>query len=475
MPFEALDDAALLEQLAIIEARSNFWKYRQFIQGPKFKRAWWPRSVALALDEFARDFLAGKKPKLILEAPPQHGKSFTVIDLISYIAGHNPDVKTIYASFSDRLGIRANLRLQRTFDSKIYQKLFPNTNINKSNVVTISNQYLRNREILEYVGREGSFRNTTVNGAVTGEGLDFGVIDDPIKGRDAANSETIRDKTWDWFTDDFFTRFSEEAALLAILTRWHIDDVIGRMIIQDPTIKVLRYPAIAEVNEEFRKAGEPLFPEHKSLGFLLERKKIMSPANWEALYQQNPIIPGGSTFPRSKWQFEDREPMPYHIVKRVRYWDKAGTQGGGAYTAGVKMYLLKDGRFCIVDCVREQLNAFNREMTIKATAIMDGLDCEVWVEQEPGSGGLESAQRTVLNLVGFAAFMDKVTGAKESRAMPYSAQQQAGNVIMVRGAWNKAFLDEHDYFPNGPYKDQVDASAGAFMKVRPVGSEAGVW
>ncbi|MCR8526355.1 terminase family protein, partial [Escherichia coli] len=148
----------------------------------------------------------------------------------SWIAGRNPDCRTIYGSFSERLGIRANLKLQRIYDSALFQSIFPETKISQSNVVTKSGQTMRNREMIEYVGKGGYFRNTTVRGSITGESLDLGVIDDPIKGRTEANSSTIRDAAWDWFTDDFFTRFSEDAGLLIILTRWHIDDPVGRLM-----------------------------------------------------------------------------------------------------------------------------------------------------------------------------------------------------------------------------------------------------
>jgi hypothetical protein len=136
-----------------------------------------------------------------------------------------------------------------------------------------------------------------VNGQITGQALDLGIIDDPIKGRAEASSKTIRDKTWNWLTDDFFSRFSKNAGLLIIMTRWHIDDPVGRWLEHFPQTRVLRYQAIADeddwsVIDGHRKAGEVLFPEWKPLEFLTERRTL-SKASWESLYQQNPIIVGG--------------------------------------------------------------------------------------------------------------------------------------------------------------------------------------
>ena len=282
----------LIKENSIRNARKDFLSFRKLIN-PKDKWGWWQEEVAQELQQFFDDLMAGKRPKLVIQAPPQHGKSVQVIDFIAWLAGKNPDLRTIYTSFSERLGVRANLRLQRVYDSTLYKEIFPNTKINSSNTVTISGQFLRNREILEYCDNLGYFRNTTVGGSITGEGLDLGIIDDPIKGRKEANSITIRDSVWDWFTDDFFTRFSEDAGLLCILTRWHIDDPIGRLIDKYPNVKVLSYPALADKDEKNRREGEALFPEHKSLEFLLERKMMMDTASWLSLYQQTPVILGG--------------------------------------------------------------------------------------------------------------------------------------------------------------------------------------
>ena len=280
-----------------IKAREDFLTYRILIN-PKLKINWYVIDISLKLQQFVLDLENKKKPMLIIQAPPQHGKSEAISDIISWIAGRNPDLKTIFASFSERLGVRANLKLQRLYSKKVFQDIFPETQINNKNVVTGTN-FLRNREILEYCNKDGYFRNTTVQGSVTGESLDLGVIDDPIKGRETANSETIRNKTWEWFTDDFFTRFSEYAGFLMILTRWHTDDPAGRMIEKNKRVKLVTYKAIAEEDEEHRKVGEALFPEHKSIEFLEERKFLMGD-NFLALYQQSPIIKGGNLF-QVKW------------------------------------------------------------------------------------------------------------------------------------------------------------------------------
>jgi predicted phage terminase large subunit-like protein len=156
------------------------------------------------------------------------------------------------------------------------------------------------------------------------------------------------------------------------------------------------------------------------------------------------------------------------ILKSVRFWDKAATEDGGAYTAGVLMHSLKDGRFCVEHVWRKQVNRHDREAAMKQNAVLDDAKYDsvhIWLEQEPGSGGKDSAQMTATNLAGHAVFYETASGAKELRADPWAGQVQAGNVVLVAGDWNRDFIDEHESFPNSKYKDQVDAAAGAFKKV----------
>jgi predicted phage terminase large subunit-like protein len=443
------------------ESKTSFWAFRRYIH-PTMKLGWWQRKVADDFERFCRSLINGERPKLVLMAPPQHGKTEQVKDFIAWAAGKQPDLKTIFASYSDELGIAVNMDLQRIMTSERYVATFGHRLGDRRS------RWLRNSNVLEYVNHRGSFRNTTVEGQITGKGLDIGIVDDPIKGRIEASSKAVRDKVWDWFTDDFFTRFSDSAGLLMIMTRWHLDDPVGRFIERFPDAKILRYPAIAEEDEKNRSEGEPLFPQHKSLPFLMERRAVMTRAGWESEYQQNPIVVGGGIFPIEKVTIIPAGPNANEVVSAARYWDKAGTAGGGAYSSGVLMLRMRDGTFTVADVRRGQWSALDRERMIRQTAEVDHKLyplTKVYLEQEPGSGGKESAEASVRMLAGFSAAADRVTGAKEVRADPFAAQWQAGNVRLVAAPWNRDYLDEHEHFPAGKYKDQVDASSGAFNKI----------
>lgn len=410
----------LVKELRLREARESFFAYRK-LTNPKLKIGWWQEEVCNQLQQFYDDLIANKRPQLVIQAPPQHGKSDLIVSFISWLAGKSPDLRTIYTSFSERLGVRANLKLQRLYDSVIYKDIFPDTKINNSNTVKVSGQFLRNREILEYCNTTGYFRNTTVCGSITGEGLDLGVIDDPIKGRKEANSKTVRDGVWDWFTDDFFTRFSENAGLLCILTRWHVDDPIGRLILQNPNVKVLSYPAIATNDEQHRKEGEALFPEHKSLEFLLERKKVMDTTSWLSLYQQSPIVLGGEII-KGEW-FKRYSMLPKMEYRKI-YADTAQKKGKQNDYTVFECWGYSDGNAYLIDLVRgkwesPELRKKANDFWHKHAAIKNGELRQFCIEDKASGTGLIQDIKNIdkIPVVGIQRNTDKLTRVQD--ALPY--------------------------------------------------------
>jgi predicted phage terminase large subunit-like protein len=460
-----LDNIELIEELAAKEAKENFWVYRQFIN-PNLKLSWFQKEIAYALMQFYQDYKAGKRPKLIIEAPPQHGKSVQVIEFISWLAGHDSKAKTIYTSFSERLGIRANLRLQRIFDSPKYKHVFT-THLNTSNVVAISGQYLRNREILEYVDSEGYFRNTTIRGSITGESLDIGIIDDPLKGREEAQSATIREKTWDWLTDDFLTRFSDDGALLIIGTRWHIDDPIGRLRDLHKDIQVLSYKAIAEEDEKNRSKGDALFPSHKSIEFLLERKKLMSALSWESLYQSNPIISTGTLFKQSDFKYyKESEIFIYLGEEAIRKTDlriyqtidPAGTVSQTADDFACITFAIHANNIIVLDTFNEQALTTTHDDIM--TSLRNKWD-PIYQAVEKKIFGLNIIQNAASR--GIPVMPLTADGNKIYRAEPLQVHFKNGLVWFKNGfsTLEKQLLE----FPNGKHDDLVDCLAYACILV----------
>jgi predicted phage terminase large subunit-like protein len=184
-----------------------------------------------------------------------------------------------------------------------------------------------------------------------------------------------------------------------------------------------------------------------------------------ALYQQRPAPLEGGLFKRHWFIVIHALPAGCTLV---RYWDKAATPGGGDWSVGVLMARSPRQRYIVVDVVRGQWSPGERKRIERQTAEMDRArygHVATRGEQEPGSSGVESAQASVENLAGFDARFERVTGDKLTRSMPFAAQCEVGNVDMLAGTWNAAYLDELTIFPNGKYDDQVDGSSGAFAQL----------
>ncbi len=290
------------------------------------------------------------------------------------------------------------------------------------------------------------------------------IIDDPIKSREEAQSLTYREKVWDWYTNDLYTRLEPGGAMILVMTRWHEDDLAGRILNSEEADawRIVRLPALAESGDLLgRLPGEALNVERYPVEELAKIRSVLGSWAFEALYQQRPMPAEGGLFKR-EWFSKFIDAAPVQVEARTRYWDRAATAGDGDYSVGVKMSRLADGQYVIEDVVRGQWNTGERDRIIKQCAETDPLGTRIYVEQEPGSSGVDSVKALIRLLAGYPVFADRVTGSKTVRAEPFSAQCEAGNVMLVRAKWNAAFLDELLSFPNGAHDDQVDASAGAF-------------
>jgi predicted phage terminase large subunit-like protein len=171
---------------------------------------------------------------------------------------------------------------------------------------------------------------------------------------------------------------------------------------------------------------------------------------------------GGAMFHRDWFKIVPEAPADAQVA--VRYWDKAGTDGGGDFSVGV-LIVEHNGVWYVVDVIRGRWSIHERNSIILQTASHDRQrfdDPLTVVEQEPGSSGKESAMFTIRQLAGMRVRADKVTGTKFARAQPFADQCEAGHVCLVQGQWNMRFIEELSVFPAGDYDDQVDAASGAF-------------
>lgn len=318
------------------------------------------------------------------------------------------------------------------------------------------------------------------------------LIDDVVKSAAEVRSAAYRERVWHWWQSDLRTRLEPHPrdgrppSVILIMTRWSDDDLAGRILNSEggDEWEVLRIPALAETQAERdeynasinrppgepepmgREPGEAMNPERFDAPALLRLQNDMGILPFMALYQQRPTAPGGDMF-RREW-FEIVPALPPGPYRVVRYWDKAGTADGGAYTAGVRM-VAAAGNYYVDHVIMGRWAAAEREEIIRQTAAADfaqfGHEVETVVEQEPGSGGKESAQNTIRSLDGYRVSADRVTGDKVVRAEPLAAQASVGRVKLVAGEWNRDYLDILTAFPGGAVKDPVDASSGAYARL----------
>ena len=374
----------------------------------------------------------------------------------AWYLGRNPDKKMITASYIGSLPGQFAGQVRDIMEGKAYQLIFP--------AVKIAG---RARGGWGIVGRKGGLMATGVTSSLTGWGADIMIIDDPIRDAMFADSPTWRDHLWDWFASTAYTRLHPGAPVFLIATRWHFDDLTGRLQKAHEID-----PEAAKWNEVFFEAvdkdGKALWPERYDEKAMRQIKATVGTRVWNALYQGRPTPDEGGLFKR--WMFRKvLKALPVDKKYRLcRYWDKAGTDGGGDYTVGALMAIDEDKRLYLVHVVRGQWSALEREQIIEATAKQDiGRYGElgrytVAIEQEPGSGGKESAEGTIRRLAGFRVKADKPEGQLTTRADPLAAQMEAGNVYLVEGAWIEPLIDEFCQFPLGEHDDQIAGACGAF-------------
>lgn len=383
-------------------------------------------------------------------APPRHGKSELVSrKLPAYFIGRYPDRQVISTGYGDDFVQEFGRDVRNLVSSPEYSALFPS-------VVLAPDS--RSKARWNIANRRGAYLAAGVGGQITGRGAHLLVIDDPVKDRKEANSEIERQSVWDWYRAVAYTRLEENAAIILTLTRWHEDDLAGRLLQAEQNDgqkwEKLIFPALDE-------KGEALWPQKFPKEVLEETRLVLGAYEWEALYQGHPAPLEGALFKPDQIQFLDAEPAG---VRWVRGWDFAATAGEGAYTAGVKMGNWND-RPVIADVVRLQGSPDQVERTLVATASRDGNECEVHIPQDPGQAGKAQVQYFTSKLIGYRVKSSPETGDKVTRASPLAAQVNVGNVYMVRGAWNRAFIEELRMFPNGTYKDQVDSASRAFAAI----------
>jgi predicted phage terminase large subunit-like protein len=391
--------------------------------------------------------IKGDIKRLALSLPPGHGKSQTVTSRLPIYWGERHPKDAIVLTGYNQTFAEKNLSYPCREIAQEMGLL--------GKATALDEWYFRNNARLVARG---------VGSAPTGiNPISLLIADDPIKDREQANSEVERENIWNWWIGSIVQRFWPETRAIIIATRWHEDDLIGRLKVQNTgEWTFVNVPAVAEIDDPIgRKEGQALWPEGKPRLFL-DTLKLSDAYEFEALFQGNPTPKQGSFFKIGNLTKVDG--LPCEPTRICRAWDIAATEGGGDYTVGVKIAECQ-GRYYVMDVRRGQWSTDERNKTILETAAVDGQDCMVRGPKEVGAAGKDFGTFFIRMMAGYPVGLSPVSKSKETRADPYSSQVNAGNVFLLRGAWNNDYVEELRQFPKGKHDDQVDASGDAFKAV----------
>ena len=389
-----------------------------------------------------QDFLKSDKTGLILTVPPRHGKSEGVtVRLPVYVLEEDQKKRVIVAAYSQTLSDKFSRKTRRIARARI--------------------KLSEERTAVDDWETEegGGYRSAGVGAGVTGMGADLIIIDDPVKNRAEADSPTYRNKVYEWFTDDLSTRLEPGGKMILIMTRWHEDDLAGRILASEEKEDwiLVNIPALAEDNDPLgRKPGQALCPERYDEEALARLKRRLK-TSFSALFQQRPQALEGGTFKAAWWKYYNPAALP-HFNRIIHSWDtgfKANQKND--YSVGTIWGETQTG-FYLLDLFRGQVEYPDLKKMITAMAEKWRPNGVLIEDKASGQSLIQDLRRsTKLPIIGIPANDDKST-----RASAISSIVEAGRVYLPETSpWLADYLIEMGNFPNAPNDDQVDSTSQA--------------
>lgn len=438
-------------------------------------RGKWKRAIHLDL---INDYLvlASRRivNKIIINLPPRHGKSeFTSKYFPAWYLMKFKNHRVILTSYGAKFAA--------SWGKKVMQLIEEWGDVLEGVKISHKSKSVASFDLEEF---GGGMDSVGIGGSLTGRGANLLIIDDPVKNDREAHSKKIRDNIWDWFISTAFTRLEPDGIIIIIMTRWHEDDLVGRILKKTEIIqtyeknnkddwKIIKIPAIAEENDLLgRKIGEALWSERFDIDKLNTIRNILGSYWFEALYQQNPRPEGGQIFLRKyfKYYYEDSEHyylmissgLDVNSIKTIRKVDcnyfatvdlAVTSKESSDYTVILTFCLTPDKEILILDLIREHYKGSEHLEKIRHLfSRWDGIFVGIESVQYQLSL-LQQAEKEGLKVIGLKPSKDKV-----SRSLPIAAKVEAGYVFFPENShWLKCFEDELLAFPNSRYDDQVDA------------------
>jgi len=469
----------------ILRARTRFMSFVTYVK-PSYDPQWYHRYCADKLDAFAR----GEIKRLMLFMPPRHGKSDLSSRLLPpFMIGQRqmlglPQTNVILASYSGALSGEMNVDAQRIMESAAYKELFPDSLINDE-TGTKYGRFARSTNKLEVVhptvekdGRikyvkHATFRSVGVGGAVTGFGANIIIIDDIHKNQEEADSLAYRDRAFKFYQSTLATRLEKGGQVLLLMTRWHEDDLAGRLLKlaeEDPESdqwETIRFPAIAESIDDpmrdandHRKEGEALWPELYPAEDMRKRMKSVGSRVAACLYQQRPTPQGGGVIKRKWWRYYENVPDDPGIV--VQFWDCAQKPGiSNDYSVCATWKWIPTRGYYLLDMWREKVEAPDLEITSTTMYFKHTPSAVVIEDKSAGSSLIQylcrpSGNRVMIPVVPY----DPGRRDKTVRALAAVPTIENGLCYLPKLApWLEDFVGEHERFPNGANDDIVDTTS----------------
>lgn len=385
--------------------------------------------------------------------PPRHCKSETVtVRLPAYVLENWPWFRVMIGAYNQILANKFSRKTRRIAETR-----FP---------LSPDRTAVEDWETAE----GGGLRAVGVGSGVTGQGANGIIVDDPIKSREEANSEAYREKVWDWYTDDLYTRLEPGGFIILIMTRWHEDDLAGRILRSEdgPNWTKLVLPAIAEENDPLGRAeGEALCPARYSLDDLLSIKKVLG-SSFQALYQQRPSAAEGELFKREWWRYYKEAP---NFKRIIQSWD-----------TGFKTKKENDPSCCLTwgetDNAYYLLDRWNGKVefpVLKRTAIQlrDKWKPTAIIIEDKASGQSliqELKSKTTMPIIPIGVDNDKI-----ARANSVTPICEAGKVFLPEGEpWVIEYIDQMSKFPNAAHDEDVDCTSQALSYMSRGGGSTGL-
>lgn len=409
---------------------------------------------------------------LLVLVPPRHSKSLCCsVAWPSWAWVKAPGCRFLSSSFSRELSTEHAVQSRRVIESPRYRRAWGHLFdlVGDQNVKTHYENTKRGVRIATSVG----------GGAGLGQGGDFLLADDPHDLLKIA-SDAERIGTIKWYREVWSSRFNDPktGCRVVIMQRGHQGDLAGHLL-KEGDYEVLRLPTEYEPTaystsigwrDPRSKEGELLNPGRFGKPEVAAIKKDLTAPVFATQHQQRPSPAEGSLFKRANLRVITKAELPAGLAfVEARGWDMAATKAEPGkdpdYTAGVKIRRYSNGLVVVMHVVCDRFGPAEGDAVLRATAVADGRACRQREEQEPGSAGKRVIATHVTLLAGFDYKGEPSSGDKQTRAKPFSVQVDAGNVRLLEGDWNEAYIDELILFPNGTHDDRVDGSSTAFNEV----------